>query len=76
MSTPGAMAAPSSSPSLDTASKLMVVPKSATTQAPPHFSYAATALQRRSVPSSCGRSILIAIPVFIPGPTTVSGPGR
>ena len=76
MSTPGAIAAPSSSPSAETASKLIVVPKSATTQAPPHFSKAATAFASRSVPSSCGRSIRIAIPVFIPGPTTSRSPSR
>ena len=76
ISTPGPITPPRYSPSPETASKLVEVPKSTTTQAPCRFAYAATALTRRSAPSSCGLSIRIGIPVFRPGPTIRQGRRR
>ena len=54
---PGAMTPPRYSPSPETTSKVIAVPKSTTMHGPPKRSNAATALTRRSAPSSCGLSM-------------------
>ena len=58
------------SPSPETASKTVAVPKSTTITGPPYNLNAATASTTLSAPTSLGLSYKILTPVFIPAPTT------
>src|SRR5660398_210254 len=75
-SIPGAIAPPRYSPSLETAAKVVAVPKSTTTQGPPYISYAATAPTIRSEPTSRGLLVSTGIPVLTPGPTVNDSASR
>ncbi len=76
LSTPGAITPPRNSPSADTTSSVVAVPKSTTTHGPPCRANAATALAMRSAPTSCGLSTSSGMPVRTPGPTTTAGRSR
>ena len=71
-SMPGASTPPTYSPSAETTSKFVDVPKSTTTHGVPWCSAAATAFAMRSGPTSRGSSYLIGTPVFTPGPSSSS----
>ncbi len=59
---PGAMAPPTYSPLVETASKVVEVPKSTTIAGPPNRCTAASVLTIRSAPTSFGLSVLIGDP--------------
>src|SRR6266540_3273537 len=73
ISMPGASAPPRNSPRSLTTSKLVEVPKSTTTQAPPYRWCAARELTIRSGPTSLGLSYSSGTPVRTPGSTITVG---
>ena len=66
---PGPITPPTNSPSVDTTSKFVLVPKSTTMAGPPKRENAASAFITRSAPTSLGLSVATETPVLIPGPT-------
>ena len=56
MPMPGQITPPRKTPSAETMSKLMVVPRSTTTTGPPYLRNPATPFTRRSAPTSRGLS--------------------
>ncbi len=69
---PAVIVPPRYTPSFETAQNVVAVPKSTIINGPPYLSYAATAFTILSVPTCLGLSVLITIPVFIPGPTNIT----
>ena len=71
-----AITPPRNSPSAETTSKFVPVPKSTTIAGPPNRVKAARAFTTRSAPTSRGLSVRTGTPVFVPGPTIRGSKGR